>query len=53
MYGGLWRILPGPVWLKIIFCVILVAAVVVFLFGWGFDWISPYLNFNDQTVDTP
>ncbi len=50
MYAWLWRILPGPVWLRAIICLILAAAVVAVLFTWVFPAIAPYLPFNDGTV---
>lgn len=52
MYGLLWRVLPGPVWLRIIICVLLALAVVFVLFQWVFPAIAPALPFNDGTVDT-
>lgn len=40
MYGLLWRILPGPKWLKAIWCLLLAALAVVALFGWVFPWVA-------------
>jgi hypothetical protein len=40
MYSLIWRILPGPVWLKVVWALILAAAVVWALFTWGYPWIS-------------
>lgn len=40
MYGLIWRILPGPAWLKFIWALILLAAVVLALFTWVYPWIS-------------
>src|SRR5690625_3358332 len=50
MYGLLWRALPGPVWLRIIFLLILTAGVVYACFEWVFPAIAPHMPFNDQTV---
>lgn len=32
MYGALWRVLPGPAWLRVILMLVLAAAVVFALF---------------------
>ncbi|MGY5765467.1 hypothetical protein ACXET9_09710 [Brachybacterium sp. DNPG3] len=50
MYAWMFRHLPGPVWLRVIFTIILLAAVVVVLFQWVFPWIAPYMPFNDGLV---
>ncbi|MBT2497788.1 hypothetical protein J7E25_01635 [Agromyces sp. ISL-38] len=50
MYGALWRVLPGPVWLRIILVLILAAAVVFALFTWVFPLIDAALNPIDVTV---
>lgn len=50
MYGLLWRILPGPAWLRVIQLLILLLAVAAVLFLWVFPAIAPHMPFNDQTV---
>lgn len=50
MYAALWRILPGPRWLKALEALVLVALVVATLFQWVFPAIAPLLPFNDNTV---
>ncbi len=50
MYGLLWRILPGPTWLKAIEMIVLAAVVVAALFQWGFPAIAPYMPGTGQTV---
>lgn len=50
MYGLLWRVLPGPVWLKAIELIVLAGVVVVVLFQWVFPVISPYMPGTGQTV---
>ena len=52
MYGPLWRILPGPAWLKLVQVLVLLLAVVAFCFLWLFPRISLLLPFNDNTVDS-
>ena len=50
MYGWIWRHLPGPTWLRAIFALALVGAVVVVLFAWVFPAVAPYMPFNQLTV---
>lgn len=49
-YGLIWRILPGPMALKLFEALILVLAVVDVLFTWVFPLIAPYMPFNENTV---
>lgn len=51
MYGWLWRKLPGSTPVRVLACAVLVAAVVIVLFGWGFAYLAPFVPFNDGTVD--
>ncbi|MFB6611207.1 hypothetical protein ACFCVO_12860 [Agromyces sp. NPDC056379] len=51
MYGALWRVLPGPVWLRIILVLLLVAAAVFALFTWVFPWVDGVLNPINVTVE--
>ena len=50
MYAWLFRRLPGPLWVRILLAVLVVAALVVALFGWGFPALAPYLPFDDGMV---
>jgi membrane protein implicated in regulation of membrane protease activity len=50
MYGALWRALPGPAWLRLVFLLLLAAAVVWVCFEWVFPWLSEYLQLNENTV---
>ncbi|HVQ88546.1 MAG TPA: hypothetical protein VMT88_10230 [Actinomycetes bacterium] len=52
MYGWLWNRLPGPIYVRIFFVLVLFALVVVLLFGWVFPWVEPRLPFTDVTVDS-
>ena len=51
MYAALWRVLPGPAWVRVLLLVILAAAVVVACFTWVFPAIEPYMPFTDITVE--
>lgn len=50
MYGLIWRILPGPAWLKVFWLLILIVAAVWACFEWLFPAIAPHMPFNEQTV---
>ena len=52
MYAALWRVLPGPVWLRIILLLLLLAAVVLALFTLVFPWVDGIVNPIEVTVDT-
>ena len=52
MYAALWRVLPGPVWLRIILLLLLLAAAVVLaLFTWVFPWVDGIVNPIEVTVE--
>lgn len=38
MYGAIWRALPGPWPVKLLFALIFVAAIVIALVAWVFPW---------------
>lgn len=50
MYGWIFRSLPGPLWLRIIFSLILLAAVLAALVIWVFPWLSQFNPFTDSTI---
>ncbi|MGF2949475.1 hypothetical protein [Microbacterium alcoholitolerans] len=41
MYAALWRLLPGPWWVRALILIVLAAAVLYGLFFYVFPWISP------------
>ena len=52
MYAALWRILPGPIWVRILIVVVLLAAVLFALSTWVFPWIDNLTApVQDVTVD--
>lgn len=53
MYTALWRILPGPLWVRIILVLLMVAAVLVVLATWVYPWIDGILNSQEATVTVP
>ncbi|WP_461171358.1 hypothetical protein [Trueperella pyogenes] len=50
MYGALWRLLPGPTWLKVIESLILILGVVYLLFEFVFPWIMANTKIVDNTI---
>ena len=51
MYAWIWRRLPGPLPLRLVIALALVAAVVLLLFTTVFPWAEHSLPFLDVTVD--
>jgi len=51
MYGWIWRRLPGPLPLRLLFAAALAAGVVLLLFTAVFPWAENALPFLDVTVD--
>jgi len=50
MYAALWRILPGPWWVRVVVLLVLLAAVVYALFFHVFPWVSAFIVPEDVTV---
>lgn len=46
LYAALWRILPGPTWLKVLECVALLGVACWVLLTWVFPWVEPMLPFD-------
>lgn len=51
MYAALWRALPGPVIVKLIILLVLVAAVLYALFTFVFPWVQTLIPVPDATID--
>jgi len=51
MYAALWRILPGPAWVRVIILLILLAAVLYGLFYYVFPWVSQFIIPEEVTVE--
>jgi hypothetical protein len=52
VYGALWRLMPGPLWLRIVLFVLFFAAVLAVLVLFVFPWLNGFVNVNDVTVGT-
>lgn len=53
MYAALWRALPGGRLAKSLEALLLALAVVAILFLWVFPAVTPYLPFENVTIETP
>ncbi len=51
MYSALWRRLPGAWPVKLLLCLVMLAAAVTLLFTVVFPWAEPRLPFTDVTVE--
>ncbi|MBF0672219.1 MAG: hypothetical protein IR160_06510 [Salinibacterium sp.] len=51
MYAALWRILPGPLWLRILLVIIILAAVLAALVLWVFPWVNTFISVPEVTVE--
>jgi hypothetical protein len=50
MYAWIWRKLPGPVAVKALTALLLIAGVIALLMFVVFPWAEPMLPFNDVAV---
>lgn len=53
MYATIWRLLPGPVWLRILFVLILIGAALFALATWVFPWVEIMTTNQEVTVGSP
>lgn len=50
MYGALWRLIPGPNWVKALVMLLLAVAVFFLLMEVVFPYLSPLMPWNDVSV---
>ena len=50
MYGFLWRLIPGPVPVKILVTLVVLVAVFLLLMEVVFPLVSQYMPYNDVSV---
>lgn len=51
VYAALWRALPGPVWVRLIILIVLIAAVLYALATWVFPWVQSFIDPQEVTVE--
>lgn len=52
MYAFIFRHLPGPLWLRIIWSILIAAASLAVLVSWVFPWLSQFSPLTDSTIGT-
>jgi uncharacterized membrane protein len=50
MYAALWRIIPGPLWLRITIATVATAVVVTLLMVFVFPWIDTMMTSQNSSV---
>jgi predicted membrane protein len=50
MYAALWRVLPGPWWVRVLILLVALAALFSVLLVWVFPWVDELLAPQDVTV---
>ena len=50
MYAWIFRNLPGPLWLRILISVALVAVALVLMVEFLFPWFSQFTSVTDSTI---
>ncbi|WP_417563161.1 hypothetical protein [Microbacterium sp.] len=50
MYAALWRLLPGPWWVRVIILLVLAVAVLYGLFFYAFPWVSTIIDPQDVSI---
>ena len=50
MYAALWRILPGPTFVKLLEALVLLMGTIAVLFTWVYPWAEKYFNLTGKTV---
>ena len=53
MYAAVWRVLPGPWWVRLLIVLLLVAAVLGALVFWVFPWADHFITPQEVTVEQP
>ena len=53
MYGALWRVLPGPWWVRLLILLALAAAITTALVLWVVPYIDQFVTPQDVTVEQP
>lgn len=51
MYRAIWRLLPGPGWLKVVEAIVLLGLVLAALHFWVFPWAQEQLGLDEVQVE--
>lgn len=50
MYSWIFSHLPGPLWVRIVLALVLIAAVILLLMNYVFPWLSQYSPWTESTI---
>jgi hypothetical protein len=50
MYAALWRVLPGPWWVRVIVLIVLLVVILFALIQWVFPYVDQFVAPQDVTV---
>lgn len=50
MYAALWKIIPGPLWLRITIATVVAVAVIVAVMTFVFPWIDTLMTSRNSSV---
>jgi hypothetical protein len=50
MYAALWRVLPGPWWVRVLILLVAAAALLTALVLWVFPWVDTLVAPSDVVV---
>ena len=50
MYAALWRVLPGPWWVRVLILLVALVVVAAALVFWVFPWIDQLISVQEVTV---
>ena len=50
MYAALWRIIPGPLWLRITIATVATVAIVAVLMVFIFPWVDTMMSSQNSSV---
>ncbi|MFL0711485.1 MAG: hypothetical protein ACJLS2_01430 [Microcella pacifica] len=52
MYAALWRVLPGPLAVRVLIVLVLVASILLALVTWVFPWIAETFLQQESVVES-
>jgi predicted membrane protein len=51
MYAALWRVLPGPWWIRVLILIVALAALLTALVVWVFPFVDQFIAPQEATVE--
>jgi hypothetical protein len=50
MYAAIWRVIPGPLWLRISIATVSVGVIVTLLLVFAFPWVDTLMSSQNSSV---